>query len=182
MNIKKIIKQIKKQISGLFVSGKLGAIYSVVSFNNYMKSKQQYLEQIGINIDRNLRFVACDVYFDGHDYSLIHLGKDIIISREVMILTHDYSLGAACRSMEIAIKEGAKETPHSTGIVSVGEHSFIGARASLLPNTVIGKGCIIGACSVVKGNVPDFSIVVGNPGKIVGDTREWADRKLRRDE
>lgn len=103
------------------------------------------------------------------------------ISREVMILTHDYSLGAACRSMNIPISEGAIETPHTTGAVSIGAHSFIGARASLLPGTKIGSGCIIGACAVVKGNIPDNSIVIGNPGKIVGDVREWANKRFQLD-
>jgi acetyltransferase-like isoleucine patch superfamily enzyme len=40
-----------------------------------------------------------------------------------------------------------------------------------MPNTTIGKGCIVNAYSYVKGDFPDFSIIAGNPAKIIGDTR-----------
>lgn len=55
--------------------------------------------------------------------------------------------------------------------VKIDEYTFIGTSCVILPGTTIGKGCIIGAGSVVKGDFPDYSIVVGNPAKIVGDTR-----------
>lgn len=54
----------------------------------------------------------------------------------------------------------------------------MGARVTLLPGTEIGENCIIGASSVVKGKIPSNSIVIGNPSKIVGDTREWARNKF----
>ena len=40
----------------------------------------------------------------------------------------------------------------------------------IMPGTRIGKGCVIGAGSVIKGEIPNFSIVTGNPGRIVGST------------
>lgn len=50
----------------------------------------------------------------------------------------------------------------------------------ILPGTKIGKFCIIGAGSVVKGNIPDYSIVVGNPCKIINDTRKFGEKFLVR--
>ena len=46
--------------------------------------------------------------------------------------------------------------------IIVGKNSFIGARVTLLPGTEIGENCIIGAGSVVKGKIPNNSIVIGN--------------------
>jgi acetyltransferase-like isoleucine patch superfamily enzyme len=43
----------------------------------------------------------------------------------------------------------------------------IGANATILPGVVIGEGAMVGAGSVVLENVPDGSIVVGNPARIV---------------
>jgi acetyltransferase-like isoleucine patch superfamily enzyme len=43
--------------------------------------------------------------------------------------------------------------------VVVGKGSWVGLGSILLPGTVIGEGCIIGAGSIVKGYIPDFSIV-----------------------
>ena len=41
-----------------------------------------------------------------------------------------------------------------------------------MPNTRIGKGCIVTAHSYLKGDYPDFSIISGNPAKVIGDVRE----------
>jgi acetyltransferase-like isoleucine patch superfamily enzyme len=54
--------------------------------------------------------------------------------------------------------------------VKIGEYTFVGTGSVILCGTYIGKGCIIGAGSVVKGNFPDYSVIVGNPAKIIGDT------------
>ena len=52
---------------------------------------------------------------------------------------------------------------------TVGNGSLIGMRATILNNAKIGKFCIIGAHALVTEgmNVPDFSMVLGTPGKIV---------------
>jgi acetyltransferase-like isoleucine patch superfamily enzyme len=39
-----------------------------------------------------------------------------------------------------------------------------------LPGVKIGKGCIIGAGCILSKSVPDYSIVAGNPGEVVGET------------
>ncbi|WP_390622151.1 acyltransferase [Holdemanella biformis] len=57
-------------------------------------------------------------------------------------------------------------------------NSFIGARAFLSPGTILGKNCIVGTGLVVKGTIPNFSIVVRKPGKVIGDTREFAEKNL----
>ena len=70
------------------------------------------------------------------------------------------------------IGEGSHIGPGATlaGNVRVGKYSFIGTGAVILPNIKIGKECVIGAGSVVTKNVPNFSIVYGNPAKIRGRT------------
>jgi acetyltransferase-like isoleucine patch superfamily enzyme len=51
--------------------------------------------------------------------------------------------------------------------IRVGEDCWIGGNAMLLPGVTIGRGCVVGAGSVVTKNVPDFTIVAGNPARIV---------------
>lgn len=58
------------------------------------------------------------------------------------------------------------------GPVAVGECTFIGPHSVIMPNTVIGKGCIVAAHSYLNGKYPDFSIIGGNPAKVIGDTRK----------
>ena len=54
-----------------------------------------------------------------------------------------------------------------SGNVTVGDGTMIGVGASIIPNISIGKNCIVGAGSVVINNVPDNSIVVGCPAKVI---------------
>lgn len=63
-------------------------------------------------------------------------------------------------------------TLRGTGIESglsiiVGDNVWIGSGATILPGVTIGSGCVIGAGSVVNRDVPDNSLVVGVPGKVV---------------
>ena len=53
------------------------------------------------------------------------------------------------------------------GVVEVGTGSHIGAGAVVIPEIKIGKWCIIGAGTVVIKDVPDYAVVVGNPGKVI---------------
>ena len=59
-----------------------------------------------------------------------------------------------------------------TGNVKVGEGTHIGSGAVIIPNIKIGKWCVIGAGSVVIENVPDYSVVVGNPAKIIKSNKK----------
>ncbi len=54
--------------------------------------------------------------------------------------------------------------------VEIGDFTFIGVSAVILPGVKIGKGCVIGAGSVVNSDIPDYSVAVGNPIKIIGST------------
>lgn len=54
-----------------------------------------------------------------------------------------------------------------SGCCTVGEGTFIGTNATILPRINIGKWCTIGAGSVVTKDVPDYSVVVGNPAKVI---------------
>lgn len=51
--------------------------------------------------------------------------------------------------------------------VKVGEGTHIGAGATVIPQITIGKWCVIGAGAVITQNLPDYSFVVGVPGKVI---------------
>lgn len=55
---------------------------------------------------------------------------------------------------------------------SIGAGASIGSRATVLAGRIIGKKAMIGAGAVVAEDVPDYAIVTGVPGRIIGDTRE----------
>lgn len=57
---------------------------------------------------------------------------------------------------------------------SIGDHSLIGINAVILNGARIGRYCIIGANSLIPEGkeIPDFSLVVGSPGKVVRQISE----------
>ena len=89
-----------------------------------------------------------------------------VISTQVIILTHDWSFLVKQQLASGGVNTNAYKS------VNIGENSFVGAGAIVLPGTIIGKSCIIGAGAVVKGNIEDYSIIIGNPAKKIGDTRK----------
>jgi sugar O-acyltransferase (sialic acid O-acetyltransferase NeuD family) len=59
------------------------------------------------------------------------------------------------------------------GDVTVGEGTLIGAGATVLPGISIGQWAVVGAGSVVTTNVPDSTVVAGNPSRVrSGDHRD----------
>jgi acetyltransferase-like isoleucine patch superfamily enzyme len=49
----------------------------------------------------------------------------------------------------------------------IGENVFIGSGAKILAGTIIGKGCVVGANSVIRGEYAPHSVIAGIPGKVV---------------
>ena len=71
----------------------------------------------------------------------------------------------------------SKEQKLELGSVHIGADSWIAYNACILPNVTIGKHCIIGALSVVNGDIPSYSVAVGSPARVVKkfdfDRKEW---------
>ncbi|MFN5627837.1 MAG: acyltransferase [Bacteroidota bacterium] len=54
--------------------------------------------------------------------------------------------------------------------IFIGDNSWIGTGAVIMPGILIGKDCIIGSNAVVTKDVNDFEIVAGIPAKVIGKT------------
>jgi len=52
--------------------------------------------------------------------------------------------------------------------VVINDYAWIGFNATILRGVTIGKGAVIGACTLITQDVPDYAIMVGNPARIVG--------------
>ena len=135
-----------------------------------------WLKKNGAHIDGHPNYFSAKIWFDGGGYHDLSFGDGITISSNVRILTHDWALHTIRPQIEATTKE-AEWLGIERGI-TIGANSFVGTGAILLPGTNIGKGCIIGAGTVVRGNIKDFSLVIGNPCQIVADTREYYRKKV----
>lgn len=87
------------------------------------------------------------------------IGKSSTILANVFItnLDHDFQdIGVHILKQKHLIKE-----------TSIGENCFIGIGAAIQAGTILGKQCVVGANSVVRGNFPDYSVIVGIPAKVI---------------
>ena len=53
--------------------------------------------------------------------------------------------------------------------VKIKDDVFIGAKSAISNGVTIGKGAIVGVCSVVAKDGPDYSIIAGSPTKVFGE-------------
>jgi acetyltransferase-like isoleucine patch superfamily enzyme len=93
-----------------------------------------------------------------HAKKSISIGKNCVVASGVNILD---SNGHELCSINRAI---GRDEPVS---ISIGENVWLGLNVVILKGTIIGNNCVVGANSVVKGDFPDNSLVMGNPAKIV---------------
>ncbi len=106
-------------------------------------------------------FVAC--------IDEVIIESDVLMSDRVFISDHIH--GYQEKGVPI-IKQ--KLVPRGKVVIRSG--SFIGVNAVIMPGVTIGLGSVVGASTVVYHDVPDFSVVVGNPGRIVKKYDATADR------
>lgn len=93
-------------------------------------------------------------------YGPVLIGEHVMMGPEVVIYTQNHAFGR----VDVPIQEQGYDEFRP---VTIGNDVWIGRRVIILPGVNIGEGCIIGAGAVLAKDVPPYSIVVGNPGKIV---------------
>ena len=126
---------------------------------------------IGVRFDGAPAYIDISAHIDSSGGLII--GNGCVISVNVIVLTHDWSFLTRTKAQgapDLSNKQDLSKKAYSS--VSIANYSFIGAGAIILPGSTIGKYCIIGAGAVIKGVIDDYSIMVGNPAKKIGDTRD----------
>lgn len=99
----------------------------------------------------------------------VQIGSHVILAQNTVIsgLNHCY--------------EDTERPIHQQGVktskIEIGNNSWIGANSIITAGVSIGKHVIVGAGSVVTKNIPDYSVVIGNPAKIIKkfdtESRKW---------
>lgn len=88
----------------------------------------------------------------------ISIGNDVRIAAHVVIMTH-------IKPPHYLREE--KIMPSTVKSVLLEDHCFIGVNAVIMPGVTVGKAAVVGSGAVVVNNVPPFTMVAGNPAKVV---------------
>lgn len=101
------------------------------------------------------------------------LGEHVLLARNVFISDH----GHAFEDVTVPIVFQGITEPRP---VSIGDRTWLGQNVCVLPGVTIGRHCVVGANSVVISSLPDFTVAVGAPARVIKQydpvTRCW--RKL----
>jgi acetyltransferase-like isoleucine patch superfamily enzyme len=113
----------------------------------------------------------------------IDIGADVLISWGVTIVDHQsHSLDFSQRAGDVeGWLTGAKDWTHvSVSPVIICDKVWIGFGASILPGVTVGEGAVVGAGSMVTRTVEPWTVVAGNPARVIrtlvpGTLRSTAD-------
>lgn len=134
----------------------------VLSRLNYDK----YLKKIGVNFTEGTVHIFGRVEWQTEPW-IITLGKNVYITDGVKFITHDGST--------LIYRQYTPDLEITKPIV-IGDNVFIGNNVILLPGVTVGNNVVIGAGAVVSRNIPDNSLAVGVPARVVKSSDEFYEK------
>ena len=123
---------------------------------------EQNLEKLvkrGLIVGKNFNCMG-EVIIDPSHCWHITIGNNVTLAPRVHILAHDASTKVFLDYTRVSN-------------VTIGDNVFVGAGTIVLPGVSIGNNVVIGAGSVVSRDIPDGSVAVGNPAKVVKSIDEY---------
>ena len=124
------------------------------------------LISMGMTVGKNFKRLNGVILDPGHCW-LIEIGDHVTMAPRVHILCHDASTKDFLGYTKI-------------GRVTIGDHVFIGAKSVVLPGVTVGSNVIIGANSTVTHDVPDNSVAVGSPARVICTLDEYLAKEKAR--
>ncbi len=92
---------------------------------------------------------------------LVEIGRHVWVTAGVMILCHQRDLA------HYEIDKPVMNCPLTHKGITIKDGAHIGIGAIIMPGVTIGKGAVIGAGAVVTKDIPDYSVAVGIPAKVI---------------
>jgi acetyltransferase-like isoleucine patch superfamily enzyme len=89
----------------------------------------------------------------------IKIGQKCLFSFNVSLMDHDHEFAKDISPLDSGLTEGKE--------IIIEDNCFIGAHSFILKGVKLGKNCVVGANSVVIDSFPDYSVVAGNPARLI---------------
>ena len=115
---------------------------------------------IGVNVGKNL-FVGYGGYLDVDGANRLYIGDNSSIMAQSLILMHRRNIK---EYDGVALQH---DLPYLQLETHIGNNVSIGMRSIIMPGVTIGDGAVIAAGSVVTKNVEPYTVVGGNPAKLI---------------
>ncbi len=112
------------------------------------------------------------------EYSTIQGQGGVVLEDNVLLASHVHFISNHHQYTDI--NQPIKEQPNIARKILIKENTWIGINVVILSGVTIGKNCVIGTGSIVKNDIPDYSVAVGNPAKVVKtydcDSKQWLNK------
>ncbi len=132
-----------------------------ILLNNVNKRLRPWLwKMTGVKIAGRIS-IGYDVYYDIGNASLITIEEGVWIASRSLLLCHKRDL------KNYRINDDYNKLPTTKKNIILKKGCCIGMGAILMPGVTVGEGAIVGAGAIVVKDVPAWTIVVGNPAKII---------------
>jgi len=109
--------------------------------------------------------------------SKLIIGDDVLCGSNIVILDHDHGYYSGLQNKHSAPNEPPSSRRLNSGPIVIGNNVHIGDCVIILKNVLIGSGVVIGAGAVVTKSIPNNSLAVGNPAKVIKQydclTKQW---------
>lgn len=115
---------------------------------------------LGVKIGKNVG-IGYGVYIDVDGARFITIDDDVLIASQALILCHRRDLSIYSHGIL------QRKLPYIREAVKMEKNSTLGMRSILMPGVTIGEGAVVGSGSVVTKDVHPFTIVGGNPAKVI---------------
>lgn len=129
---------------------------------------EKYARKIGVNMGDNCRIFG-KVYW-GSEPWIITLGKNVHITDGTRFITHDGGT--------LLFRDRVPDLEITKPIV-VGDNVYFGNNVIILPGVTIGSNVVVGAGAVVSRDIPDNSLAVGVPAKVIKTADEYLEKLQR---
>lgn len=130
---------------------------------------RKWAKKIGVNFTMGELYLYGNVYW-GTEPWLITIGNNVHITAGVKFLNHDG--GTLVYRNQIPDLEITKP-------ITIGNDVYIGNNVMILPGVHIGNNVIIGAGAVVSKDIPDNSVAVGVPARVIKTADEYLEKIKR---
>lgn len=100
------------------------------------------------------------------DVCPVTIGNDVFFGPNISLLTPMHPLDYKERNVQTDDKGQTYNLEYGKSI-TIGDNCWLGGNVTVIGGVTIGNGCVIGAGSVVTHNIPDHSLAVGNPCRVI---------------
>ena len=111
--------------------------------------------------------------------SNLKMGRECVLGSRVHLALHDRILlgnhvviNDGCVLLTASHDVNDPEWKHVKAPIIMGDYAWIATNAIILPGVTVGYGAVVGAGAVVTKNIPAFSVVAGNPARILKQRAE----------